>query len=854
MAQDHTQPLIVPQPGFLITQFRPNVPFPRPVQSPVGFFDGRQQNPWASVVGHLPATAPLLHPPPQPSAQVPNESVDRDYRVVSYEDLEKMLPETKASTRVEVGLLPSGEAFAPKTAARGEYLLFPSKASYILYFTHHYFSRENLIRDSTFLRMLVNRLTLPLDKLIQAPRLLALKTTVDEVEQALINSKVVCLEDMGGGLRGVRRIDRFPEESWVPYPSSDNSLTALVTNRSIPPHVPPTFSPNEAEEGILVTSNASVTDLGSNEPTVDQSPTSTNIREIGSSTPTAISNQPSFASPLTSTSTVIGQLTTASANTFTSQATRMTTGPANAALSFDRSPGASWPPQHAGALICSNGYTLTAGSQHSISVGPPVPIGGYQNSLPNGSNYASPIQGGSLHSTEGVPVHALPIRPASCLPQYLLNQGSHNAPAVYAAGPTMNFAMTSVSGGQQATQVASPPFANAVFTGHPNPLATLNATQSQAAWAAAYMTALQQQQQQAAYVHPAVPPSMHAQHAIPSPGQTAFPFYYTTQPFHLPAQLSRHPTAPRLSQTPVYPLQAAYAYSSPHGALLHTSIQQHPTDVSSHLGKGSAGVTDVGSTFQSITNATQVPCNISYPFLLPQHMQVHHTSPSVHNSNAVSGLTAAAANLYIQRPTRPSSTINSSGPIGSSATSTPSPSVMATVPLSAKFPTSHLDAKANIHSTVGEVEPQSLTPSESTEHQVSNTVTSVSLESCNTTVISLESPGACVYSQQNVKSVTDSANAVCLSEQASGTPNIAVPLASVTDEKPAHFNSADDSEDSASSGIGEMNSACSSNTSDALTNSSSTLTDQAIGPAHYPLVSRRQYSHSNRFKDASSKT
>lgn len=73
--------------------------------------------------------------------------------------------------------------------------------------SHHYFSRENLCRDQTFLNMLVDRLILPIEKLVKAPRLAALNTTHEEVEKALLGSKIVCVEDMNAGMRGVRRID-----------------------------------------------------------------------------------------------------------------------------------------------------------------------------------------------------------------------------------------------------------------------------------------------------------------------------------------------------------------------------------------------------------------------------------------------------------------------------------------------------------------------------------------------------------------------------------------------------------------------------------------------------------------------
>lgn len=48
---------------------------------------------------------------------------------------------------------------------------------------------------------------MPLEKLIKAPRLAAINTTLEDAEQALANSKIVCLEDLDGSVRGVRRID-----------------------------------------------------------------------------------------------------------------------------------------------------------------------------------------------------------------------------------------------------------------------------------------------------------------------------------------------------------------------------------------------------------------------------------------------------------------------------------------------------------------------------------------------------------------------------------------------------------------------------------------------------------------------
>ncbi|CAI2723463.1 unnamed protein product, partial [Schistosoma spindalis] len=181
----------------------------------------------------------------------PADVLEKDYQIVTYEELEKLLPEPKPSGRVELGLLPNGCAYAPKTASRENYLLFASKYSYILYFTHHYFSRENLCRDQTFLNMLVDRLILPIEKLVKAPRLAALNTTHEEVEKALLGSKIVCVEDMNAGMRGVRRIDGYPglstnpdtsinvqSESGLSSFTSSQNLTSLIGSFSLQPQLP----------------------------------------------------------------------------------------------------------------------------------------------------------------------------------------------------------------------------------------------------------------------------------------------------------------------------------------------------------------------------------------------------------------------------------------------------------------------------------------------------------------------------------------------------------------------------------------------------------------------------------------
>ncbi|KAK4472466.1 hypothetical protein MN116_003716 [Schistosoma mekongi] len=258
MNQNRIQHTMLPQAGYILPQSGLSIVspmssgttayghqslYPRPLYFPLsltGYSDphANEMNFGSSAV--------------QSSLSSSADVLEKDYQIVTYEELEKLLPEPKPSGRVELGLLPNGCAYAPKTASRENYLLFASKYSYILYFTHHYFSRENLCRDQTFLNMLVDRLILPIEKLIKAPRLAALNTTHEEVEQALLGSKIVCIEDMNAGMRGVRRIDGYPglstnsdtstntrpDNALSTFDASQN-LTSLIGSFTLqPPYVP----------------------------------------------------------------------------------------------------------------------------------------------------------------------------------------------------------------------------------------------------------------------------------------------------------------------------------------------------------------------------------------------------------------------------------------------------------------------------------------------------------------------------------------------------------------------------------------------------------------------------------------
>ncbi|VDN15798.1 unnamed protein product [Dibothriocephalus latus] len=76
--------------------------------------------------------------------------------------------------------------------------------------THYYFSRDNLDRDQTIRRMMIENTAVSVDKLVQAPRLASIGTTVSDLEVAIHNSNILCLVDLPDGKRGVKRYDGYP--------------------------------------------------------------------------------------------------------------------------------------------------------------------------------------------------------------------------------------------------------------------------------------------------------------------------------------------------------------------------------------------------------------------------------------------------------------------------------------------------------------------------------------------------------------------------------------------------------------------------------------------------------------------
>uniref|UniRef100_A0A5K3FBP8 HTH La-type RNA-binding domain-containing protein n=1 Tax=Mesocestoides corti TaxID=53468 RepID=A0A5K3FBP8_MESCO len=157
--------------------------------------------------------------------------IEKDFRVVSWEELRTLLPEAPSDGRVESGLLSDGRAFAQKTARKDNYFLFPSKSAYILYFTHYYFSRENLDRDQTIRKLMTDNAAVPIEKIIEAPRLASIGTTVDDMKKAIETcSNLLCLVNSSDGRCFVRRIDGYPGNA--PSPSNTGGLPLDAKTRA----------------------------------------------------------------------------------------------------------------------------------------------------------------------------------------------------------------------------------------------------------------------------------------------------------------------------------------------------------------------------------------------------------------------------------------------------------------------------------------------------------------------------------------------------------------------------------------------------------------------------------------------
>ncbi|VDM33982.1 unnamed protein product [Hydatigera taeniaeformis] len=188
-----------------------------------------------------------LPPLNSPSSDT-SSTVERDFRIIPWDELKSLLAEESSDVRAESGLLSDGRAFAQRSPRRDAYFLFPSKSAYILYFTHYYFSRENLDRDQTIRGMMLDNCAIAIDKIIEAPRLASIGTTIDDMKVAVESgSNILCVLNAPDGRCYLRRIDGYPGNMQTVHSAStlpveagtrasfDGSLTrGQMTERPVP--------------------------------------------------------------------------------------------------------------------------------------------------------------------------------------------------------------------------------------------------------------------------------------------------------------------------------------------------------------------------------------------------------------------------------------------------------------------------------------------------------------------------------------------------------------------------------------------------------------------------------------------
>ncbi|VEL29176.1 unnamed protein product [Protopolystoma xenopodis] len=191
MTNERSQSLLLPQQGYLFTQpapylmsqlssaplgYNPGIPFFQgtPITVATPSFGSISGSPQASLDNdsRFHRSHNLSSVQNMPSDPVINE---KELKTVTWDELRRLLPEPVPETRVESG--------------------------------HYYFSKDNLDRDKKFMEIMLDRTVVPVDKLIQAPRLVAINTSQQDLEIAVASSNQVCLVELPSGGHGVRRID-----------------------------------------------------------------------------------------------------------------------------------------------------------------------------------------------------------------------------------------------------------------------------------------------------------------------------------------------------------------------------------------------------------------------------------------------------------------------------------------------------------------------------------------------------------------------------------------------------------------------------------------------------------------------
>ncbi|KAA3675945.1 uncharacterized protein DEA37_0007336 [Paragonimus westermani] len=712
------------------------------------------------------------------------DSGDRqtDFEVVRYEELLNMFPEPKPAGRLDAGLLPNGKAYAPKSFSREQYLLFPSKLSYILYFTHHYFSRENLQSDSTFRSMLVNQRILPLERLIQAPRLKFVSATQEEVAQALVHSNILCIEDIGGGVRGVCRRDRFPSgESWASISTPvASSVYPTVLDGQFPVRISEVNSECVVDEQLHM----------KNQFPIDVIPSEHPLHGVHrTDAPVATANSaclPSDMLPMLTPTTTLQAISTTEA--VPSNAANCP----NLALPNTRATDSTMPGFQS-EVTARSPDNFSSGPQQSLVFDPTSVV--FNSSLCGMQNCNANLSA-SIHQVPEIPnVPVLPVRQPQTFGHYFINPSGHVSggypPAFIHGSPGGSPANYAVATALTSPQMASAPtFGGNLYTSHSSQFAPFGTHQPNAAFAA--VCAAMTQQQQHAYIHTNLPSTVHPQtHPFPSAAavQSAFPFYYTPQSVHL-AHLQRPPTQ-RFHHGPVYPLQT-YSYQT--AALMDNSSQVTPETL------GEFGKPDGVMTYQNAHQMTTT--GVAYPLLLQTQIPFTSATHSSYNSISVdSRLVAATAGMHIQRPIPPARRgVNAFG-LGSW------PMVITTTCNSTAFG-GNLALGAGAQCNTDPVET-------STDHIDAKSTKNVKPADAGDSLLHtgtlVESDGIVTASSpSNGHKVDRTVETANVPDSQGDTP-----YDGVTKEKPTKVISADDSEDSASSGIGEMHSVCSSSTCDA---------------------------------------
>ncbi|KAA0186900.1 hypothetical protein FBUS_06664, partial [Fasciolopsis buskii] len=740
---------------------------------------------------------------------------------------------------------------------------------------HHYFSRENLSRDVPLLSRMIDRMILPLDELVKAPRLIALSTTPEEVQQALIKSKIVCVEELGNGLRGVRRIDGFPAVSTpndvcsmrtVTVTKTEPTVNTVATVSNVASHFQTATTAQSSnlsndDERLLATSLADLSFTNRTTkfpvytyPSLEQpvsqnstliSPNSTLGVMVSGSTRLSPNQSISCSSSQPTLSVVGGQSSTTYENPTTSAAV------SNGSVCSSRPTSAIWP--QAGFSVSPNRSSLLGAGINQSMDSPSIASNNHSSILgfPSRPPYGPGVPTGGLQSPEIQPISVLPMRQQTTLPPYLLSQPAHCSTAFPASLPfcqmcysksPMNMTVAAAMGNthQQLSQAhlsPKPQFPGQIFHGQGNQVPSLNAHQANVALAAANsyhaavaaLAAAAQQHVAPAYFNTPMASNIHSQmQHMQQSVQSPLPVYYTAQPLSLPTHFQRHPM-PRFPHGSVYHVQG---YQQPNqNTALHNPVQQ----ASEIPGTHSKEV----SPYSTMGGGPQVATTIAYPFLFQPHVHLPQANQtSSNNHSMIPNPTAGLHFQYPQQSTTRQPPVNAYGltSLGLTVVNSPTSVLLPAQSVSDDTVSASVEYQEKVH--------PGTTPgiqSDATDLVAYNTSPSVSTAETVSSSTETSVPASELVYASSAKEMGTTHDEVDQNTELEGE---------LTANKPG---TPADSEDSASSGIGEMNSAGSSGPIDTRTSSSLTLTDQPqtdhVTSTACEFVGYRRHSRSTHTKE-----